>query len=1353
MIRALLSIVCSTLCLAAGAATNYVDCAYMASSDEDYAAHDGTSWAKAFRTIQEGVDACSEGDTVLVAEGRYDAGGKASADDGWNRVYLATKGITLKSVAGAGKTFIVGARDGNTAVDTNGNGPNAVRCIFSTAADSVVEGFTLTDGAAHPTFDKENALRADGGGFQSSAVSALVDCVVTNCTGVRGGALRNALAVRCLIVDNTATQKGPAGNSSRFLNCVITGNRGGSGGGAVVSGTAVNCTFAVNDTSYVATENTRFFNCLAVCNSIIGDAMETGLHKADNSLFTAGTNAKGKTFFSSIENSITNASPVQLANPLFGDFRLLPTSDAIGLGDATHIASAVTLPTGVDRWLDFMGNAIAHEGPIAAGAIQSTAPVPQGGVLRFVNGIVAIDGMRPMSFVCYDGLYVVSDTPYRQFNVRAVMSAGEHLFGYKRMGKGYGDGIYMFPMPDDTLWMMAPETGLVYTNQLTKTTSCLYVNPDGDDSNDGLSEERPLKTIQKAISSVGKGVRAVIRCAEGDYDSDDGVQVAAGVTNRVSITEQSVRIIGAGAGKSVIWGRKDPADPAGDGYGRGPAAMRCVASTGGTYSAVQGFTLANGATGYEGDGSGNIPMHHGGAVYDSSHFVGKLWVTDCVIENSYGYRGAAFGGTYQRCRFTSSNGANGGIRYAKVYSCLLDYNLPGEGNRVMMSFNSAFYNCTAIGAQSGDTLAVSVGVTNSIIYRTATTTAAWSGWGGTYAYNPGVSLNYGIVKDPQLANPGTGASSANDYRILSTSPCVGGGLSYEGMARDYSPDFNGNPIVFMDGKPTVGAIQTFKQGLSVVGGNGVVLTPSGVNALESGETVTVSYDESAATRPVAAIRVNGVEETVENGKRWTFTAPAAGEPVTEAYSIEPVFSTNWYVNANASGNGGNGFRPETAKRSFHGEGGMLETGLVISGDCIHADEGVYDFGSKLGEGLQARLVVPQGVTVVADNGPESTIIVGADATTNPDSKGRGIDGVRGVVLARNSRLIGFTVTGGRANCNDDSLTGYGGGIYSHSTGYAVDCVVSNNAATRGGGMHEGTSIRCSFFDNWATANRAARSQGKAYGCVFDHNRGVNTVQNTVGLWNCTFGDDNLLEDCATEATVLAMPYGPVVNCLIKGFVDGATSYYPSGFTNCIFVTGKMASNMARDDFISLCNCVTTSVDKLNFATDYRPVIDGNLAVDGGTLEDVDLTALGACDINGGQRIYNGAIDIGAAEADWRPRFSEAIGPGVSVTNVSANVRLVDGRVRLADGDVLRGEWRSSGEDGRRAEFKCGFLANGGTLGGAVGAQSVSVTDETVSLEYSGMAAPRPLEFSFAGSGYGELFGFYQNLLGLTVIIR
>jgi hypothetical protein len=52
------------VCVSASAATWYVDGSVVSGGD-------GKSWETAFRTIQGGVNAAGEGDTVIVAEGTY----------------------------------------------------------------------------------------------------------------------------------------------------------------------------------------------------------------------------------------------------------------------------------------------------------------------------------------------------------------------------------------------------------------------------------------------------------------------------------------------------------------------------------------------------------------------------------------------------------------------------------------------------------------------------------------------------------------------------------------------------------------------------------------------------------------------------------------------------------------------------------------------------------------------------------------------------------------------------------------------------------------------------------------------------------------------------------------------------------------------------------------------------------------------------------------------------------------------------------------------------------------------------------------------------------------------------------
>ena len=95
-----------------GAATNYVSL-----TGSDVPPYD--TWAKAATSIQTAVDAASDGDTVLVADGTYTH----------YRGTSITNGITLRSVNGATESTIVGGNFGS--------------CIYAGHQSATISGFTL----------------------------------------------------------------------------------------------------------------------------------------------------------------------------------------------------------------------------------------------------------------------------------------------------------------------------------------------------------------------------------------------------------------------------------------------------------------------------------------------------------------------------------------------------------------------------------------------------------------------------------------------------------------------------------------------------------------------------------------------------------------------------------------------------------------------------------------------------------------------------------------------------------------------------------------------------------------------------------------------------------------------------------------------------------------------------------------------------------------------------------------------------------------------------------------------------------------------------------------------------------
>ena len=184
-----------------------------------------------FASIQAAVDVAESGSTIKVRPGVYDNGGQKDEDSKLNRVYIKGKALKVVSTGGKDVTHIVGRH--STDPDHFGMGAGAVRCVYLFgAAGTVIEGFTIRDGATN-YYNPSNDYKQDSGAgvlCQTSGKAyrhgegCVVDCVISNCVGIRGGALRGATAVRCFIAENRATNSGSAGRVCDFINCYITRN-------------------------------------------------------------------------------------------------------------------------------------------------------------------------------------------------------------------------------------------------------------------------------------------------------------------------------------------------------------------------------------------------------------------------------------------------------------------------------------------------------------------------------------------------------------------------------------------------------------------------------------------------------------------------------------------------------------------------------------------------------------------------------------------------------------------------------------------------------------------------------------------------------------------------------------------------------------------------------------------------------------------------------------------------------------------------------------------------------------------------------------------------------------------------
>jgi hypothetical protein len=181
----------------------------------------------------------------------------------------------------------------------------------------------------------------------------------------------------------------------------------------------------------------------------------------------------------------------------------------------------------------------------------------------------------------------------------------------------------------------------------------------------------------------------------------------------------------------------------------------------------------------------------------------------------------------------------------------------------------------------------------------------------------------------------------------------------------------------------------------------------------------------------------------------------------------------------------------------------------------------------------------------------------------------------------------------------------------------------------------------------------------------------------------------------------------------------------------------------------LTNIAALAIDNVN----YRPVIGENVAIDAIALTDADRAAK---DVYGVQRVFNGARDIGALDADWRGHYAKTLGGRrLVVTDVDPTAVETDGVLRIKEGS-LRIDWRSPG-DVPRTHIMDVAVSGGGEMSVMKdGELFMSVTEETSGIHKFMSSGSSRMEFSFAAddleNGYGEIRSL-RIPLGMAISIR
>ncbi len=513
-------------------------------------------------------------------------------------------------------------------------------------------------------------------------------------------------------------------------------------------------------------------------------------------------------------------------------------------------------------------------------------------------------------------------------------------------------------------------------------------------------------------------------------------------------------------------------------------------------------------------------------------------------------------------------------------------------------------------------------------------------------------------------------------------------------------------------------------------------TPTSASAaIDAGDT-SVYYDK------VAAIASDLTEADLEGFSR------VVGEQIDlGCFEYDPN-PHEWYVNG-ATGFDLNSGR--SADKAFRTLAAATKASELRSGDVICVAPGAYGEGmDDEEETTRCRVHVPAGVTLKATGGAEQTFIVGANSTHElAHASGNGTNAMRCVFLESKARVEGFTLTGGRTAPGDR-----GGGAA--GSGYLVDCVVSNNSAFERGGAVSASmsSVRCRFLRNSADElATVVQGGGTFFDCYFADNvvdgggKYANyAIYNSSKLYNCTFADGDQVPLRGSTACY---------NCLFLGATIAHAGSAVSSFYSCAFVSAPEETRSALDE-----NCMTKDASNFPIDAEGRP-LSGSLCIDAGSnlcytaafpLDDPILI-----DLCGTNRIYNGRIDIGCCEYDWRSIYAQDLAKkDVSVAAASAGVQETEGkRVSLSDGDSLTAEFVTT-LSGTRSYVVHAAVTGSGTL-------TVSFPDggETTVVEscgdkeivFTGSASPCNVAFSFAGEGTAVLHDFLPPRRGIVMSFR
>jgi len=607
-----------------------------------------SSWATAAATIQDAVDASTDGDQLFVTNGVYQTGGRVVDGSLTNRV-VVDKAVTVQSVNGPSVTEILGNPE---------KGDNAVRCVYL-SDDSVLAGFTIASGATRESGD--NSLEQSGGGIWCTSISAVAtNCFLMNnvanlkggggyggtfdgCTfsnnvsatalywEASGGGAGNCTLNDCLLVTNSAPGGGAAdtcqlndcqliqnnglwaggAENSLLFHCTITGCSAQSGAGAYTS-TLSDCTLTHNYGQFGGgAEFCVMTNCILANNQTF-----------DDESYGLGGGADQSILYNCLVYGNVSATSAGLSGSTVANCTVVSniTTQVGGAVDSCAVNNSIVIDNiGTDDSPNYSNSTFGY---------CDTVPMPDGSFGNFTDEPLFIDPDN-------GDFHPQSGSPTLNAGFNTFVTTAKDLDGNMRISGGTVDvGAYEFQPP------------IHYVNVNNASPASPYTSWDTAATN-----------IQDAVDAADAGDNVVV--TNGVY-KNGGAVVQGSLTNRVAITKPLTMWSVNGAAVTLIEGNPEISDNA----------VRCVYLTNKTL--FIGFTLTNGGTRAQNDEP--FEEQSAGGLWGNSY---DAVVQDCVFvnNNSALYGGGAYGGVLNDCTLVGNTSAfGGGAEFSQINNCTLSNN-------------------------------------------------------------------------------------------------------------------------------------------------------------------------------------------------------------------------------------------------------------------------------------------------------------------------------------------------------------------------------------------------------------------------------------------------------------------------------------------------------------------------------------------------------------------------------------------------------------------------------------------------------------------------------------------------------